>query len=278
MPKDKRAYVESMIERLMELERKTDPEGGCQTSSGKDLRAFEALETAGKLVEVLAGWAIHHAIGLALTGLSFVPLQPSGTKDHADYQRARALVDDHGHERQGSVHKRLDDSDPMAARNALINLIRGNAGAWPLELKHFVLERLEGFNYGEESATFKPQKNGRKVGLSELRSQLRAVCCVQYRCSQGMKKNSALDTVAEAYGVASETVISWEKRLSDGLGELEVSREISFARNHAANDTEARRHARRGRTSNGELLYGNAALTAYGRDHQAIMRASKSLA
>jgi len=277
--KHKRAYIDSLIERLMDLERKSDPDGKSRTSIGKDLRAFEALETAGQLVEVLAGWAIDHTTGLALEGLSFVPLQPSGTKDHPDYKKRRALVDDHHHEEEGHVYKRVDGFDPIAARNAIINLIKGNAGAWPWELKDYALKAFEGIDYGEESPLFKPRKSGRKAGLRELQSQLRAVCCVEYLRAQGMKKMSAIDMVVEAYGVARETVISWEKRLRDEFGDYEVSRQISFAKNHAVNASEARRQVVRGGMSkipSGEILYGDAALRKYGQDHQTITRASKS--
>ena len=75
-------YVDALIRRLLELKKRSDPNGGEATASGKDLRAFAALETAGQLVEALAGWAIHHTCGRALEGLPFVPLQPSGTKTH----------------------------------------------------------------------------------------------------------------------------------------------------------------------------------------------------
>jgi|SRR6516165_6603648 len=73
--RDKRVAL--LIDRLMELERKTDPKNGMQSAKGKDLAAFCALKIAGQLVSALAGWALDHQAGLALEGLEFVPLGTS---------------------------------------------------------------------------------------------------------------------------------------------------------------------------------------------------------
>ena len=66
-------YVADLIDRLRELEIKTDPKGGAQSAKGKNLAASEALGIASNLVKVLAGWALDHQAGLALKGLR-VPL------------------------------------------------------------------------------------------------------------------------------------------------------------------------------------------------------------
>jgi hypothetical protein len=263
-------YVDELIRRLLELKKRSDPNGGEATASGKDLRAFEALETAGNLVEALAGWAIHHTCGRALEGLPFVPLQPSGTKNHPEYKNLRARVDDHRHEHAGA---RLDDTaDPTIARKILIGLIAGNAGAWPKELRDYVLHAFEEREYGKQSPLFAPLKTRKKIGLREKRSQLRAVCCVEYLCARGMKKYIAQEKVADAYNVSPETIRSWENRRRNDLGALEVSRQISFAKNHASN---AEKRAMRGeadKASTGESIYGEAALRKYGEQHRALAR------
>ena len=266
-------YVDALIRRLLELKKRSDPNGGEATASGKDLRAFEALETAGKLVEALAGWAIHHTCGRALEGLPFVPLQPSGTKNHPEYKNLRALVDDHRHEHAGT---RLNDTaDPTIARKILIGLIAGNAGAWPKELRDRVLNAFEEHEYGKQSPLFAPLKTKKKIGLREKRSQLRAVCCVEYLRARGMKKYVAQEKVADAYNVSPETVRSWENRLRNDLGALEISRQISFAKNHAVNANEAQKRAMRGeadKASTGETIYGEAALRNYGGRYRALAR------
>jgi hypothetical protein len=264
------AYVDSLIERLVILRAKSVIDGGGSTSSGKDLRAFEALVTAGQLVRALAGWAIDHTIGLALKDLSFVPLQPSGTKTHPQYKTLRTRVDDHRHEQIG---KQADDqlSDPSTARAALINLINANAGAWPHELRQLTLQALEEISHGRKSALFKAPRKNRKVDLSVLRSQLRAVCCVEYLRARGMKKYAAQDKVADAYRVGLHTVSQWEFKLRKDLGALEVSRQISFAKNHAANANEAEREGISGALA-GESIYGASALQAYGKRYQTLRR------
>src|SRR5271169_4788107 len=119
-PSEHRKHVTRLIKTLEELEEKTRPSVGAKTERGKDLAAFRALQTAGKLVNALAGWALDHQAGLALKSLKFVPLQPSGTRTHPNYLRARASVDDHQHERNGG---RLTAIEPLVARRLLINLL-----------------------------------------------------------------------------------------------------------------------------------------------------------
>ena len=123
-------YVAFLLSKLAQLEIETRPTGGNSTASGKDLKVFCALELAGDLVRAVAGWAIDHTAGLALEGLSFVPLQPSQTKKHPDYLQQRAAVDDHRHERNGGRIKNATD-DPRAAWRMMLNLLRSNPGAFP---------------------------------------------------------------------------------------------------------------------------------------------------
>jgi hypothetical protein len=70
-PEAHRKYVSSLIKTLEELEEKTRPSGGAETELGKDLAAFQALKFARYLVDAVAGWALDHQIGLALSRLEF---------------------------------------------------------------------------------------------------------------------------------------------------------------------------------------------------------------
>jgi len=79
------ASAGELIDQLHRLEQETHPKDGLKSANRKDLRAFEALDVAGQLIDALAGWALDHQVGLALKNLKFVPLQPSGTKQHPDY-------------------------------------------------------------------------------------------------------------------------------------------------------------------------------------------------
>jgi hypothetical protein len=262
---DSNDYVGILVARLKKLQAASDPRAGASTSVGKDGRAFDALETAGELVRVLAGWAISHTIGLGKKGLDFVPMQPSQTKRRAEYRDARAKVDLHEHETVGA--KAHDIRDPRLARKVLINLLQANSGGWPYDFRWRVISALEDLDFGVISPIFEPRKARRKVARSELSFHLQAVCFVEYRTAAGMKKLTALEIVADTFGVGTETIRSWEKRLCSALGHLEVSRSIAFARNHAKN-AERRR-------GNGALLYGDVALHRAGTEYQALRKAKK---
>lgn len=57
--------AERLIRQISALERETDPAGGTTTQDGKDAKAREALDLAGHLVQVVAGWAVDHVAGVA---------------------------------------------------------------------------------------------------------------------------------------------------------------------------------------------------------------------
>jgi hypothetical protein len=260
----RKKYVASLLDELDRLEARSHPSGGASSAKGKDLAAFDALETAGKLVRAVAGWAIDHQAGLALEGLSFVPLQPSQTSQHPQYKEQRDAVDDHRHEHNGANLFHVIE-DPSVARKLLVNLLRANPGAFPMELALPVVEAIEGLEFGEQSPFFTPVKSGRKAGLLERRGHLRAIAFIAYRRAKGITKERALEEVAAAFGQSPDTVISWEKRLGDAFNRLEVPRTIAFAENYATH-----------KGTLAEEIYGDDALKVSGKAFQAIKRRRKS--
>ncbi|MGC2712781.1 MAG: hypothetical protein WA366_05335 [Pseudolabrys sp.] len=102
-PIQHKKYVALLIKRLEELEESTRPSAGAKTERDKDRAAFVALQTAGQLVDALAGWALDHQIGLALANLEFMPLGSSSLRTHPEYVAARVQVDSHRHEREGGA-------------------------------------------------------------------------------------------------------------------------------------------------------------------------------
>lgn len=224
-------YVDHLIGRLRELEQRTDPTGGPQSAIGKDFAAFQALRTAGELVGALAGWALDHQAGLALKGLEFVPMQPSGTKLHPEFLEKQKQVDDHVHEGTGGE---AGVPDPIVARRLLINLVRANPGAFPASLQNMVVEALETLDHGDTLPLLEATKGGNKRSLAARRLELQAIGFVEYRATRGIKKYVALGEVADALGVSSDTIRSWEHRLRREFGNLAVSRTITFARNAAS--------------------------------------------
>jgi hypothetical protein len=272
-------YVRLLLNRLDELEKKTRPSGGDGTTKYKDLSAFEALESAGRLVEYVAGWAIDHQMGLASEGLKFVPLQPSGTKNHPQYLSALESVDSHSHEKAGALLIK-DDGNAETARRAVINLLRANPGAMPSWLQYKVIEGLEALDYGEVQPIFEPLNTGRKRDLTLLRLQLRAVAMIAYRRKLGMTKEKAVAEVAGVLNQSPNTLLSWEARLKSEFGALEVERTISFAQNHASWVEDARKKRLKGEeakdTDVHEANYNEEALIELGKKYSAALKAAKS--
>lgn len=239
-------YVKMMLNRLDELEAKTRPSAGASSADGKDLAAFGALLEIQRFTKHVAGWAINHQVGLALEGMKFVPLQPRATKNHPQYLSQRALVDDHIHEKAGAVASFEGDDDPLLARKALLNLLRANPGAIPTRFLRDLIESLEALDYGEVRPLLTPINSGRKRNLTELRLQLRAIGLIQFRRGMGLTKERAVDEVASAMGVGHETVKSWENRLKNEFGALEVERTKELASISASWEVQSIRKARNG--------------------------------
>jgi len=267
-------YISTLLARLAELEQKTRPDGGTSTAAEKDGAAFDALRFAGQLVEAVAGWAIDHQVGLAAEGLKFIPSQPEATKSHKQYLAARSAVDSHEHEKIGGTAK-LDKADPFFARKCLANLLQANPGGLPSWLCSLAINGLEALDYGEVTPMFAPVRTGLKRGLTEKRLMLRAIALVAYRRARGFTKEAALAEVADALSLSPDTIGSWERRLRNEFGDLEVARTIAFARNHALWMNEAARKKRKGE----EILdvgvhgaaYDDAALEALAEQYRAAI-------
>jgi hypothetical protein len=238
--------VAEALETLRYLEEMTRPEGADITAKHKDRNAFSALACAGELVDLLAGWAIDHAVGLGLSRLRWVPRQIRGEKPYFKYLVAKIEVDDHRHEKNGGAQSRkglksFEKLDPIVLRQILINLLVRNTGGFPSPIQRMTVEALEALNYGETLPILKVVENNRKAKLLELKLQLEAVEFVEYWCAMGMLKNEAQKKVANAYAVSDTTVRLWKPRLHKELGQLEASSRIQIARNYAAKNKEIQR-------------------------------------
>lgn len=274
-PMIENSYLRLLIDRLDSLEKKTRPSSGASSAEGKDFAAFEALKYAGKLVEYVAGWAIEHQIGLAADGRKFVPRQPSGTQNHPQYLSELSLVDSHAYEKAGPL-QRQTDLGPSGERKCLINVLRANPGAIPPWLLAKLTESLEALDYGEVQPILSPVNSGRKLDLTLLRLQLKALALVAYRHKLGLKKEKAVEQVADTLGASPNTLLSWETRLRTEFGRLEVERTIVVAENSASYVNEAQRKIRRGEeaedTTDHEAGYDDAALTELGKRYRAAQR------
>ena len=235
------AITKRLLSSLTELQNQTDPANS--NAEGKDRAALSALFNAGMLVEAVAGWAIDHVIGLALEERELLPLQPSGALSHPEYLEIKQANDDHRHELAGAaISDSFDNIDPKIARSLLISLATGNPGGFPSSLQRQIIESLQALQFGEVLPLVAPQqRKGPSPLYRELRAQLRAVEFVAFRKGLGVKKYVAIGEICSAFGIGEEGYRSWEKRLRQDLGNLEVARAISFASNAAANVQEARR-------------------------------------
>ena len=276
-PESWRRYAIYLIGELIKLREKSDPANGEVSRDRKDLNAFRALRLAHDLTNSLVGWAIDHQTGLAIEGLTFVPLQPYQIEGHPDYLAAQRAVDDHRHEIVGAK-ARGETLKPPEARNLLVGLLRANPGAFPGKLIQPVVEALEALEYGEVQPVFVSVRRGRKAKLRKLRLQMLAIAFVEYRRARGSTKENATADVADAFGVSADAVVKWEQRLRSEFGSLEVSRRQAFARNAGENADKAKRNGRRQELSTlalgdmealGEDEYGESARRNAGRRYYA---------
>jgi hypothetical protein len=138
-PERRKQTIAKLLERLAELKRSTTPFGGEETAAEKGQRAFTALNTAGWIVRLMAGWAIDHHVGMAMRKLNFIPAPPARHHEHPEFLELSRQVDDHQLERDGA-HARHAQLAPDVARTLLYNLLHANPGAFPSNLQHSLME------------------------------------------------------------------------------------------------------------------------------------------
>jgi hypothetical protein len=89
-----------------------------------------------------------------------------------------------------------------------------------------------------------------------------------------LKKDAVAD-VAGVLGVGENTLLSWESRLRNEFGHLEVDRTIAFAANHASWVVDARKRRLQGEglhdTELHEANYDDEALIELGKKYKAAL-------
>lgn len=218
-------FVLTTLHKLDELERQTRPD--CDPH-GKDRAAFQALVHASWLVKHVAGWAIDHQRGLAENGLHFVPRGANQTNNSPSYLAKRAQVDQHQHEAVGSAAAPLD---PGQLRLFVFNVLR----AMPrLGLPHELIEALEALDFGQTLPILAKAETKKRLGLTEYKAKLAAVCFIEYQYKRGIKKLVSIEDVANAFQVSREAVKDWNVEVREALGNYEVERVTTMARNMGA--------------------------------------------
>jgi len=265
-----------LIFRMLDLQRNNDPRRGKITSQNKDMNAMEALRCANALATTLVEWAINHQIGLAAERRKFVGFAPLNQLQHPDHLEERAAADDHRHELTGK-DLQGKDIDPIIARKSMINLLRANPWGFPERITGMMIEALEALDYNEVLPILRPIKAFRKIGHREQRMRLKAISLIAYRTGRGRTKISAIQEIANAFGKDVETIRSWEKRLRDDLGTLDVVHAIATAKAFGMRHEQLNRESYSGETPIDivaeEEVYGRAALLRLASDYKAVQRA-----
>lgn len=252
--------INTLLEKLYKLQNDTDPSLGQKSCNGKDAKAQYALGFAGKLVDITAGWAVDHAIGMALVGREFMQAQPSSNVDHPEHLKILAEADTHKHELEGGQQFEALVFRPEVARILLISLIRCNSAGFPLALQRMTLEGIRALLSGEATPLFEPTKTRKKSLYRELNLQLQAIVLVRYRHIKGMKLSDARQEVSDALCINHETIHTWENRVKKRLGDLEVSEAIATMRQTVSLTNEIGSDDHIDPTAYAEKLYGAEAL------------------
>lgn len=235
--RERRPFLEDasllrLIQRLESLEKISHPSEGKASETAKDRNAFDALNNAGVLLREMAGWAIHHRAGLAINKIQTLkPRVPQQTAQLPEYQSAKVAADSHDNETTGQITQRAD-IDPTTARQIAINVLSPLATYLGIDS---LIEGLKALDTGEVLPIVQPAATFDKVRYTETRFQLAAITLVEYWTARQMQKQEAQALVSDAFGVSVPTLRSWEGRVRQALGEIEVSETISRARNLAAN-------------------------------------------
>lgn len=174
-----------MLKLLEDFENLTQPSVGEHTAVGKGEKAASALRIAGNVVELMAGWAIDHMIGVELSEQK--PLHKRA-KEYSEY-------DSHLFEECGASY---DWTDHKINRRVAATMVRE---LLPEILADELFTSLDALDAGEvlpmlEATTHTGQK-GPKLTLAHER--MKALKHVAYRQGKGMSGAKAREEVAEVY-------------------------------------------------------------------------------
>lgn len=204
----RREQLNRLIDKLLALEARTHPQN--EAPQEKELDSISALVHAGKLVELLAGWAIDHRAGLILNDVAGYPW-PEGD------EAAKESANDHRHELEGGAYLhslgRAQGGGGRPETNLLIlAAVVGRAPVLPAELRGELAEALKALDEGERRPLLTSKKGQDRMGRSLWLCRLQAIRHVYFLKETGLKKTEAIARVATAYGVEKVTVEAWDKR------------------------------------------------------------------
>jgi hypothetical protein len=244
----RRKWAARIVDRLLDLEENSDPAHGEKSARDKDERAFDALLLVGRFAETFAGWAIRHKIGMALDGRETVPWMPSGLRDDPEHLSDKEVADDHRHEALGAQPDCFTGrASADTNRKLLMHMLEiftpiEELSRWRAEIAN----ALPALNYGSTPEVFRPTDTTSRHSYEIRQLEIRAIEFMWFRRGRDGRgaSRAAITEVANAYGIASETVASWQKRLRVDFGRLEISRRVEFAKRAGANFAAAMKRMR----------------------------------
>ena len=212
-----------IVDWLLRLEQETHPRNSMVNGrvtgaiAGKDENSRLAFMVANDLVELLAGWAINHQIGLVLNGT------PGGAAAPHDggYSEAQRKADNHVHEATAAGY---DFSDTKINRHILTELLDHGPGPFPISIIIEATDAFAALDMGEVQPFVAPARGVGKEFQSYTKWNLRyrAVLHVEYLRGMNHPRPDALGKVADAYGVESGTVEWWIRDVRKKLGNLPI--------------------------------------------------------
>lgn len=178
----------------------------------KDENSRLAFMVVNDLVELLAGWAIDHQIGLVLNGM------PGGaTAPHdGSYSEAQREADNHVHEATAAGY---DFTDTKANRRILTALLHHGPGPFPISIVIEATDALTALDMGETQPFVAPMRGvGKEIrNYTEWMLRYWAVLHAEYFLGMKQPRDDALDIVAKAYGIAPDTINKWAGALPEKL-------------------------------------------------------------
>lgn len=164
----------------------------------RDAAAQKALQLAGFIFCVTAGWALEHRESLAMRDAR--PNDALGLPD--PYSHVGAVRDSRLTAAQGRRY----------VRDLLMTL--GNYLSIPADF----VEALEALDHGQVLPPV-TAKMGARLGLAEWQARLTALCYIEYASGKGTRKLVTSEEVAELFAVNRESMKDWRVDVGKRLGE-----------------------------------------------------------
>jgi hypothetical protein len=118
---------------------------------------------------------------------------------------------------------------PEEARRFVFNVLQ--AMGYHLGIPNEMGEALEALDYGETLPIIERKRTTKRTGLTVYRAKLSAIAYIEYQYKKGIKKLQSTAEVADAFASTRDAIKDWPVELRKELGNFEVERVLTAARN-----------------------------------------------